>query len=187
MCEAIMKVSSKNNIHRKKNEEACDEKLPEFENTKFRQLDDVLKDRDVDGIFKLDEEIIYMMKRNRQSELEKGIQHEDRDTKLAIYRSISTITEEQERDECILNFFNRIGKFRELPECIVQMYDPDQLLDNSNYDRAKINQQKYAELVEEAIEEHLVGNISDDEINAIKEMVFRDQSDEDTALTERSC
>ena len=58
-----MKVSSKNNIHRPKDEDKFEEKLPEFENTKFRQLDDVLKERDANGLFKMDEEIKYYLNR----------------------------------------------------------------------------------------------------------------------------
>ena len=152
--------------------------MPEFENTKFRQLDDVLKERDANGLFKMDEEIKYYLNRWRNHEFQKQIENEDKESRLALVRSVTTITEERERDECIIEFFNRIGKFKELPEHVIAFYDSENF-ENKFDSKYQIDQERYRELVEEAIDDYLNGNIPNEEIESIRAMLFTENKNDD--------
>lgn len=182
MCDAIMKVQGKSNVHNLKLDEEWLEKLPEFENTKFRQLDDVLKERDESGVYRLDEEIQYLMNRNRADEAQYEYRNEvDKDMKKAIQRSMTTVTEEQERDQAVIDFFNKIGRFKDLPEHIIDIYCSDSNFKTDKLNkRPEIEREKYEELVDKAIDDYLIGNISAEEIQSIRAMLFLDSSDPET-------
>lgn len=161
MCDAIMKVQGKSNIHNLKLDEECNEKLPEFDNTKCRQLDDILKERDHVGVYQLDERIQYLMHRNRVEEVkEQLLLEDDKDLKKAIRESMVTVTEEQDREQAIIDFFNKIGRFKELPEYIVDIYCQENPYKPDDKERPAIEREKYEELVNNAIDDYLVGRFT---------------------------
>ena len=179
MWDSILKVSSKPNIHRSQEEDKPVDKLPEFENTKLRNLDDVLKDRNSEGLIKLDEKVNSHMNRCRNIESQKLIEYEDNEIKLATVRSITTVTEERERDQSVIDFFNKIGRFRDLPSYILEIYEAEEIENKSKWKQIT-DMNRYKDLVEDAINEFLVGNISEEEIKSIRIMLFQEESEFDT-------
>lgn len=181
MCDSIMKVSEPVNVHKVDFDEPFSEEFPKFRDTKLRQLDDVLKERDTNGLYKLDTRIEHIMKRNEREEFKDQLKNEeDKEFKQALLHSMSTITEEREKDQCVVNFFNKIGKFKELPDFVCAIYDTENPLKNVEQDKPTMNKQRYEQLVEKAISEYLVNNISEEEIASIRAMLFPELSDVDT-------
>ena len=125
----------------------------------------------------MDEEINYYLNRCRNNEFQKKLESEDKDSKIALIRSVTTVTEERERDENIVEFFNKIGKFRDLPEHIIEIYETDSI-DSKIESKYQIDQERYKELVEEAIDDYLVGNIPEEEIESIRAMLFKEPQNE---------
>ena len=148
-----------------------------IENSNCEILNGELIELDPNRMFNIEEKNKYFISGWRNNTLESTVNKKDSETEVKMHRSMTTVTEESERDQWIIDFFHKISYFKNLPHNLQAIYEIDNLPNKDNINTEDI---LYEKQINDAINHHLIGNIPDEEIASIKTMLFNESSETET-------